>query len=203
MTILNPQEKKEQRAIYKALRSGIAKEQKSIADEAICNRVLSLSCFRFADTVLIYSPIGSEVNVNKITLRALELGKKVALPTCNTEVKEMTFKYIDSIEELSSGAYSIPEPKPDAARFSQIQHSLCIVPALAFDKRGFRLGYGGGYYDKFLKTFNGVILGVSYDALVTDTLPNGIYDVPVDIIITERRNILTDAKKQIKVRRKR
>ena len=189
------EEKKAARAKYKALRADIHGEKKARLDDAICDRIISLSSFRFADTVLTYSPIGSEINVSKIALRALELGKKIAFPVCNTETREMTFKYISSLDELDIGAYSIPEPQTDAECFSHIRHSLCIVPALAFDKRGFRLGYGGGYYDKFLKKFEGVVLGVAYDALIADILPTGVYDVPVDIIITERRSIIPPAKK--------
>jgi 5-formyltetrahydrofolate cyclo-ligase len=189
------EEKREARARYKALRAAIDGEQKALLDDAICARIISLSSFRFADTVLTYSPIGSEINVNAIALRALELGKKVAFPVCNKETREMTFKYVGSLDELASGAYSIPEPNEDAECFSHLKHSICIVPALSIDKRGFRLGYGGGYYDKFLKKFDGVVLGVAYDALIADTLPTGVYDVPVDVIITERRSIIPNAKK--------
>ena len=188
-------DKKEQRALYKARRADIPADIKAPADDAICERVMSLASFRFADTVLTYSPIGSEVCVDKIALCALSLGKRVAFPVCDTSTREMTFKYVTSPDELSPGAYSIPEPAEDAECFSHAQHPICIVPALAFDKHGFRLGYGGGYYDKFLKRFNGVTLGVTYDSLIADTLPTGVYDVPVDIIITERRSIIPNAKK--------
>ena len=189
------EEKKNLRAHFKARRAEVVGEQKIRFDDAICERIISLSCFRFADTVLIYSPIGSEVGVNKLAERALALGKRLAYPVCNTETREMTFKYVSSLDELKIGAYSIPEPKADAVCFAHVQHSLCIVPALAFDANGFRLGYGGGYYDKFLKNFCGVTLGVAYESLITDTLPTGIYDVPADIIITERRSIIPNAKK--------
>ena len=188
-------DKKEQRAIYKARRGDIPEDVRALASDAICERVISLSSFRFADTVLAYSPIGSEVAIDKISRRALELGKKLAFPICDTLSREMTFRYVSSLDELAAGAYSIPEPRADAECYAQIQHSLCIVPALAFDRHGFRLGYGGGYYDKFLKKFDGVTLGVTYDSLVADTLPTGIYDVPVDIIVTERRSIIPNAKK--------
>lgn len=189
------EEKKAARARYKALRAEIVGEQKAAFDTAICERIISLSSFRFADTVLTYSPIGSEINANGIALRALELGKRVAFPVCDKEIGEMTFKYVSSLDDLVCGAYSIPEPNADAECFAHIQHSICIVPALAFDKRGFRLGYGGGYYDKFLKKFDGVTIGITYDALIADTLPTGVYDVPVDVIITERRSIIPNAKK--------
>lgn len=192
------EEKRAERAKYKSLRAEVKGEQKARLDDSICERIMSLSSFRFADTLLTYSPIGSEINVNKIALSALELGKKVAFPICNTATREMTFKYISSLDELVSGAYSILEPDANAECFAHIQHSLCIVPALAFDKHGFRLGYGGGYYDKFLKKFEGVVLGVAYDTLIANTLPTGVYDVPVDIIITERRSIIPNAKKQCK-----
>ena len=189
------EEKRILRSTYREIRKNLSVCEKESADELICEAVTSLSCFRFADTVLLYAPVGSEVNVKKIAHRAYECGKKVAFPVCNTEAHEMTFRYVSSLDELSAGSYSIPEPSADAEIFSQTPHALCIVPALAFDKNGFRLGYGGGYYDRFLKAFDGVALGVAYDSLITESLPKGIYDMPVDIIVTERRKIIPNAKK--------
>ena len=195
MKITSPEEKRNLRAKYRELRKNIPEQEKKRSDDLICETVMSLSCFRFADTVLIYAPIGSEVNVNKIAHRAFEARKKVAFPVCNTETHEMTFRYVSSLDELTAGSYSIPEPPADSEIFSYNPHTLCIVPALAFDKSGFRLGYGGGYYDRFLKNFDGISLGVAYDAQIADDLPRGIYDMHVDIIVTERRKIVPNAKK--------
>lgn len=187
--------KKQKRAIYRALRASVSKEDKLALDRAICDKICSLASFRFADTVLLYSPIGSEIDLTPVALRALELGKKIAFPICDTERRVMTFKYVSTLDDLKTGSYSIPEPDKDAPAFAGEQNALCIVPALAFDKEGYRLGYGGGYYDKFLKIFKGVSLGVAYDSLIADRLPRGVYDMPVSIILTERRNIVPNEKR--------
>ena len=187
--------KKQKRAIYRALRASVSKEDKLSLDRMICDKICSLASFRFAGTVLLYSPIGSEIDLTPVAIRALELGKKIAFPICDTERRVMTFKYVSALDELKVGSYSIPEPDKDSPSFVGGQNALCIVPALAFDKGGYRLGYGGGYYDKFLKTFSGVSLGVAYDSLITDKLPRGVYDMPVSIILTERRNIVPNEKR--------
>ncbi len=192
----SPQEiKKQKRAIYRALRASVSKEDKLTLDKTICDKITALASFRFAETVLLYYPIGSEIDLTPVAIRALELGKKLAFPICDTEHRVMTFKYVHSLDELRIGSYSIPEPDDSAETFGGEKSSLCIVPALAFDKDGFRLGYGGGYYDKFLKIFLGVSLGVAYDSLIADKLPRGIYDMPVNIILTERRSIVPNEKR--------
>ena len=187
--------KKQKRALFRALRASVSKEDKLSFDRAICDKICSLASFRFADTVLLYSPIGSEIDLTPVALRALELGKRIAFPICDTEHRVMTFKYVFTLDDLNVGTYSIPEPDIEAESFGGEENAICIVPALAFDKDGYRLGYGGGYYDKFLKIFRGVSLGVAYDSLIADALPRGIYDMPVNIILTERRNIVPNEKR--------
>ena len=108
----------------------------------------------------------------------------------------MTFRYVSSLSEFLPGSYSIPEPPKDATAFSSDTKALCVVPALAFDTLGFRIGYGKGYYDRFLKNFDGYTVGAVYSELLSELLPRGYYDMAVDIIITERRIIETNAKKQ-------
>ncbi len=189
------EEKKLLRTKFKKLRGDIPLEEKAILDKKICDAISSLACFRFANTVLLYSPIGSEIDVTPLADLVLSQGKRIAYPVCDKESSEMVFRYVADLSELENGAYSIWEPKSDAPEFQFERNSLCVVPALSFDKKGYRLGYGKGYYDRFLKKFEGTTLGAVYDDLLSDELPRGYYDVSVGIIITERRSIITNAGK--------
>ncbi|MBE6597021.1 MAG: 5-formyltetrahydrofolate cyclo-ligase [Ruminococcaceae bacterium] len=184
------EEKRLLRTSFKKLRGEIPKSEKAILDRTICGTISSLACFRYARTLLLYSPIGSEIDVTPLASLALSKGKRVAYPVCDTESHEMVFRYVNDLSELVSGAYSILEPRDTAPEFQFEKDSLCIVPALSFDKKGYRLGYGKGYYDRFLKRFEGTALGAVYDSLLSEELPRGYLDVSVGIIITERRSII-------------
>ena len=154
---------------------------------------MSSTEFLSADTLLTYFPIGSEIDLTPITERALSLGKSVAYPVCDTETSTLTFKYIHSLAELTAGSYSIPEPSESDEIFCDKSSALCIVPALAVDKSGVRLGYGRGYYDRFLKNFSGTAIVAIYSELLTDALPRDKYDIPLEFIVTERGNIIINA----------
>ena len=184
------------RAELKARRALISIEKKAVLDTAICERIASLPCFCEAESILLYSPVKGEIDLSPLAKAALDMGKRVAYPICNKDDLSMTFRYVSSLSELLPGSYSIPEPPKDATEFSSDTKALCVVPALAFDTLGFRIGYGKGYYDRFLKNFDGYTVGAVYSELLSELLPRGYYDMAVDIIITERRIIETNAKKQ-------
>ncbi len=184
------------RSELKARRSLIPADKKALYDAAICKSIMSLPCFAQAETILLYSSVKGEIDLSSLAINALDMGKKVAYPLSNKDDLTMTFKYVSSLSELVCGSYSIPEPPKDAPNFSNDTRALCVVPALAFDELGFRLGYGKGYYDRFLKSFNGAIVGAVYSELLCELLPHGYYDVAVETIITERRIITPNAKKE-------
>ena len=181
---------------YKLLRDSIPQERKRTLDRAICDSIASLPCFRDADTILLYSPIKSEIDMSYLARKAIESKKRIAYPVCNVNELSMIFRYVSSPSELVRGSYSIPEPPESATEFCNEGKTLCIVPALAFDKQGFRLGYGKGYYDRFLRSFGGISLGAVYHELFCDTLPRGYHDEAVNIIVTERGSFLTDVIKK-------
>ena len=191
-------EKNALRSEYRKRRAELDIEKKKQLDEAICRRIISLSCFRYADTVLTYYPIKGEIDITPVALEALRRGKRVAYPVCMPEGK-MVFRYVDGISSLRErGKYSIPEPEDNAPEFEGDTNAVCIVPAFAFDRDGFRLGYGGGYYDRFLKRFQGTSVGAVYEDFLSDTLPRGYYDIAVNVIITERGRSIAKAYKQKK-----
>ena len=95
----------------------------------------------------------------------------------------MKFIKINSLSDLQPGAYGILEPK-DGEEITDFTDSVCITPALSFDEKGYRLGYGGGYYDRFLADYTGVSVGICYEEFIGGIVTEE-YDLPVDIVVTE------------------
>ena len=179
-------EKNALRQKYKSLRTDISTDAKLALDQTICHTTVSLASFRYADTVLMYAPTGTEIDIFPIATFALQCGKKVAFPRCLTESHSMDFKYVTSLDELTKGEYSILEPPANAISVTDFSHSICIVPGLVFDNSGYRVGYGKGYYDRFLSTYRETKLGLVYSDFIIDQVPRGMFDRRVDIIVSEK-----------------
>ncbi len=169
-------------------RMAVPEEEKLSADKAMVQKLASLASFRFAEVILFYAPIKGEPDITEAVKLAVDAGKKVAFPKCDTENFLMTYKFVNSIDELVEGAYGIFEPKDEAESYipSPYKHDICIVPAVCFDKRGYRIGYGKGYYDRFLSGFGGTAIGFTMNRFLQNELPKGKYDKTVDLIITEK-----------------
>ncbi len=184
-------EKNKLRSTYTQIRDKISPEDKALLDRRICERITSLVSYRFADTILLYAPIKSEVNILPIAEAALKAGKRIAFPRCIPKRSQMVFHYINSTDELFSQSYSIPEPREDAPVFDKsVPHSrescLCLIPALIYDRNGYRIGYGKGYYDRYLRDFKGSKAGIVYNCCFIDSVPHGKFDLKVDFIVSER-----------------
>ncbi|MBQ4065013.1 MAG: 5-formyltetrahydrofolate cyclo-ligase [Clostridia bacterium] len=158
------------------------------ADAAMIRRFLSLATFRFAEVLLLYAPIKAEPNVLLLCEEALKAKKKIAFPRCRPETSTMTFHIVSSPEELTKGTYGILEPEESAEMYipSPDKHDICLVPAVCFDRAGYRIGYGKGYYDRYLSDFGGTTVGFILQRFLCDSLPRGRYDKAVDLIITEK-----------------
>ena len=183
--------KEEKSALRKELlykRASVSFEKKTQAEKSIVSRFLSLASFRFANDVLLYYPIKGEVDVLPIFTAAIQAGKRVAFPLCNSESSTMTYHYVSSLDELQKGSYGISEPCKDAELYvpSKEKHDIIIVPAVCFDKDGYRIGYGKGYYDRYLNDFGGTVIGVAMSDFILPSLPKGRYDKSVDLILTEK-----------------
>ena len=95
---------------------------------------------------------------------------------------------IDSLDDLEDGFFGVLEPDPQKAKKAETtEKSVCIVPAFLFDENGYRLGYGKGYYDRFLSKFEGKTVGICYDENIRNSLMHGKFDRPVGLIVTEKR----------------
>ena len=181
------EKKTEIRTAYLEKRAAIPPEERARRDEKICQYILSSASFRYAQTILAYHPKETEVNILPVLREAIAQGKKIALPRCE-EAHIMTYRYISSLEELAPGTYGIYEPSADAPLFSEEAGvgSLCLVPGVVFDVHGLRIGYGGGYYDRFLHSYQGSVLGLVYREFILPSLPHGRYDLALPVIVTEK-----------------
>lgn len=174
------------RAEYRERRNAIPASLRAENDAKICDTITSLASFRYSDTLLIYSPIDGEINVDPIAQEALRRGKTVAYPISH-KGGIMTFHSVTSLDELIPGGRGIKEPPVSNPVCSgSTENTLCIVPAFLFDSDGYRLGYGGGYYDRYLANFRGNKLGVVYSEFILPRVPRGRYDIAVDILVSEK-----------------
>lgn len=177
------EEKRELRRKYSAIRQAIP--QRAEKSEAICKNFLGTMSYAYADTILLYYSINQEVDTIQLLKTLLATDKRVALPVCK-EKGEMLFRYIESEDQLTKGFFSALEPNESCEEFTSSRHALCIIPAIAFDKEGYRLGYGKGYYDRFFTDPSIVKVGFAYDELFVDRLPRGRFDVACDLVITPK-----------------
>lgn len=177
--------KKFLRQNLRTLRDGFGEEFIKIASAKVCENIVSCREFVEADLILLYFPVKNELSVLPLFDEAKKTNKKVAFPVCEKTTKTLIFKEIDSLDELKSADFGLLEPCDTCKEAHLTQSSLCIVPALAFSLDGYRIGYGGGYYDRFLEDFIGVSMGVSYNSLTLESIPHEPHDKKVDILVNE------------------
>ena len=134
--------------------------------------------------LLLFYPKGAEIDLRPVFHAARAGGLSCAFPRCGEEKGKMEFYYVSDLDKLEAGAYGIREPKKDAIPVTDLTDALILVPALAFDREGHRIGYGGGYYDRFLHNYHGSLAGVIYRDFILPSIPYGRYDLALPVMIT-------------------
>lgn len=159
---------------------------------AILSRILAMDVFRRAQTVMAYSSFGSEIDTSPLLLAVLEYGKTLLLPKVNRDAGALEVYEVKNIEsDLRAGVWGILEPVPEnCACRAPSEQALILVPGLAFDRDGGRIGYGRGYYDKFLVSCRGVspfphAIAAAFEVQVVDAVPMEPHDVRIDMLVTE------------------
>lgn len=177
-----------------ALRQSILKIRNAVPTEMLDKmsddiKTKLLSMDKFADAIAIgaYYSIGSEVRTNEIIKKALQMNKRLALPRVIDD--SIVFAKIRSMNDLTLGKYRIMEPKEDCEIMEEID--LVLVPGIVWDERGYRIGYGKGFYDRYLAKLDTLSIGLAYDFQVFEEIPNSRNDFHVDMIVTERRIVVT------------
>jgi len=170
------------------IRNNIEINKKKQKDEKIAMKFLEFLEKNSFKSVLLYASFGSEVDTWRIFERCKKLSIKTAFPKVNEMKKALDLYWVESLKELSKGYKSILEPKTEKkAYLNDIE--VILVPGLAFDKNCFRLGYGGGYYDKLLSEKTGLAVGLAYEEQIISELPIEKHDKKLDFIITDERVI--------------
>ncbi len=179
--------KSDLRRKYRQKRRTLSPDIKAELDERICSSLLSLPEYQNADLLLVYSPYPDEINLHLFFEAAKSDQKRFAFPRVFGE--DMRFAVCDT-SELTEGAYGILEPPLDSAFLEEIPKStFAVLPCLVADRRGARLGYGKGYYDRFLRDRCCVKVAAIYHDYLIEELPAEEHDIPADIILTEREII--------------
>ena len=161
-------------------------------DDRIKERLFSLAEFQQAPILFLFASFRSEVSTSAQIAEALSLGKRVILPSVDPLNKELRLYEIKGLSELSTGYMGIPEPAVAEDRERDINDvTLVIMPGAAFDLKGNRLGYGGGYYDRLLSRLRRKIplVALAYEEQLLESLPAGPHDIRVHMIVTDKRII--------------
>ncbi|MGN0667340.1 MAG: 5-formyltetrahydrofolate cyclo-ligase [Huintestinicola sp.] len=182
--------KKSLRARFKEIRRSMTPEEKEDRDRKIFQRITGSAAYREASIILTYVSTDIEVDTRMLIDKALADNKRVAVPRCISGTRDMDFYFIKSTDDLESGTFSVLEPVPEkCVKAYAFENALCIVPGLSFDMQGYRLGYGGGYYDRFLSAHPRLYkMGVCYCSCTVNELYHGRYDIRADALITEKYN---------------
>ena len=170
-----------------AARETLSEQERASLDDFITQKLLATSEYAEAATVLTYVSVLSEVSTRMFIECALRDGKTVEVPRC-LPGHRLEFVVITSLDQLVAAPFNLLEPSKDltALTESQMNDSICIVPALLVDTKGYRLGYGAGFYDRFLSTYSGKKICLAYQQNLSKTmLPHSEFDVAVDMVITE------------------
>lgn len=184
-------EKESLRKEFSAIRDAIPEGTQVLKSVAVWKYFFDTEEYKAAKTVMLYSDIKSEVKTTVFAERIISDGKRLVFPVCNKETREITPYAVSGISKLRAQAYGILEPSEELIRLGEIlavskdEIDIVVVPAIVFDLFGDRIGYGGGFYDRFLKDFKGFKVGVSYSECVCYSVPAEETDVKVDMLITE------------------
>ena len=171
-----------------AQRDALELDQIEIGAQAILERVLGLAEFQRAAVINTYvSSKENEVDTRELIHISLEQNKQVVVPVVEQDVETMRHAVLAGMNELVNGPMGLVQPDPRMAAWLDDAGAidLVVVPGIAFDRRGHRIGFGGGFYDRFLATVSCAKVGLCYDALVLDALPDETHDVAMDVVVAE------------------
>ncbi len=178
-----------------ALRNSKPDSELDYLSSEINVNLLELTAVRNSRTISTYLHTGSEVRTKEIVEWALSNGKRIIVPITDRASKRLIFSELKSpAHELERGAYGILEPKPEFRRPVRLEEAdVVLVPGVAWDRRGYRIGYGAGYYDRSINAMQTRVMkvGLAYEFQLVPSVPRSRYDRRVDKIATERRMIDT------------
>lgn len=163
-----------------------------LKSEQITKALLNDPVFQNAETIGITISNFPEVDTHQLIQLAWNYNKRVAVPKCKAKPRRMEFYAITSFDQLEVVYMNLQEPILNATEFIPSDSiDLMIVPGVVFSRDGFRIGFGGGFYDRYLKEFQGATRSLAFDIQIKDSIPIEPHDIPVDGIYTETAYIET------------
>ncbi len=172
------------RKLYESLRHMIPAAERVKADQKITDCVMGRPEWKNAETICLYMSTPDEVDTKLLLATALNAGKTVVFP--RVEDDRLILHKVQSVGDFTRGSYQILEPKKSNPIVDPKSVDVYIVPGIVFDKDGFRLGYGKGYYDRLLAGISAPKIGLAYAVQTVAEVAHTSYDVPVTTVVTEK-----------------
>jgi 5-formyltetrahydrofolate cyclo-ligase len=172
---------------YRALRDVLSPEEVAEKSDRIREQLFMLREMRSASTVLTYASKANEVDTRRIIDQVLRDGRYVLVPVLLSQ-GELNWAVLTDLNDLEPGTFGVPEPRPGRRPLKRPPNDApVLVPGLAFTPARYRLGHGGGYYDRFLAAHRGIRIGLAFDLQIVPELPLESHDVRLDFVITETK----------------
>lgn len=173
-----------------------SKEFIEINSSIITEKLLSLDCVKNSRTIMLYLDFNNEVQTTELVNKLIKLNKFVAIPVTLIDKKLLEPRQITDLKnEVAISSYGIREPKEEYCSKVKLENiDVVIVPAVAYDENCYRLGYGGGFYDRFLKNLRNdcIKIGVAFDLQIFNDIPKEDHDAQVNFVVTESRTIYSN-----------
>ena len=174
-------DKKELRRVIREQKRAMTEQQVIEASAKLGELFCNCDAYKNAKTIYGYLPYNQEVRTVPMLEQAMKDGKRVAVPKCYGD--EMRFIYLEDLSQVEKGYCGIPEPIADGP-IADDPTALVLMPGMAFDRQGHRIGYGGGYYDKFLAAEpDHPTVALCFDFQVVEQLPVEEFDIPVELVL--------------------
>ncbi|PEC51210.1 5-formyltetrahydrofolate cyclo-ligase [Bacillus sp. AFS077874] len=183
-------EKKEIRNSMMKNLKNISASERDEKSKQIIEKLLNTEEMKSGDIIATTMPMEHEINTKYLITACWKMNKSVVVPKCNHETRKMHFYKINSFDDLKKGYFGIQEPiEEKCEEISKELIDLIIVPGVAYTKNGERLGYGGGYFDRYLEDYNKQLLALAYDIQIIEEIPTEKHDIKMPLILTESRII--------------
>ena len=166
-------------------RDATSAELRDISSEKIHENLKKISSYANSQNIACYSSIGSEINTRNIMLNILEQSKNLLLPRVIND--NLEFYVVPNLEKLEKGSFEIMEPRDSCKKAEKI--NCVLIPTVGVSKSGVRLGYGKGYYDRFLSSTDAVKISLTYSKQIVKSIPSDSHDIKIDWIVTEDENV--------------
>ena len=184
--------KKNTRINILKIREALIEEDHDLKDNIIFEKLYNLDLYKNSNNIFVYINYKDEINTKKFINKALEEGKNIYVPKIYRDTKTMKAIFINSLDNLEKNSMGILEPKDDTLVIDKKDIDLIIVPGAVFDKNFNRIGYGGGYYDRYLEEIKEKDnkIALAYDFQIIDEIEYEDHDIKMDYIITDKRILI-------------